>query len=289
MIQNSSMLVELNISMWTGRRQDRKISDEIDVSKNAKTKAGNYTKRLLAGTQQLDNIQKFVANMRIWHYKQTLPWSDGGARLLPMANFFEYKRQLNIYEQQFTNMVSDFLSDYPTLVSAAAFQLGDLFDNEEYPDAASLSSKFKFNYVFLPVPDSGDFRIDMAEAGKEELKSQYEKFFETRLNDAMKDAWDRLHACVAHISEKLADSPTPRSNKNGEVNSTQIFRDSLISNANELCHLLSKLNITNDPKLERARISLEQAINGKTADDLRNSDELRLQTKARVDQILSMF
>jgi len=91
MIQNSSMLVDLNIGVWTGRKMDKKVSAEIDASKNTKTQAGNYHKKLLAGTQKLDQIQKLVTAIRTWHYQQTLPWSDGGSRLLPMANFFDYK------------------------------------------------------------------------------------------------------------------------------------------------------------------------------------------------------
>lgn len=42
MIQNSAMLVDLNISVWTGRKMDKTVSDEIDASKNTKARAGNY-------------------------------------------------------------------------------------------------------------------------------------------------------------------------------------------------------------------------------------------------------
>ena len=157
-----------------------------------------------------------------------------------------------------------------------------------HPDVSKLEDKFKFKYVFLPVPEVGDFRIDVSEAGKTELQAQYEKFYNDKLNDAMQDAWDRLHDCVKHMSEKLANAPTPRMTKEGE-NYTQIFRDSLMTNAYELCDLLSKLNVTNDPKLEQARQALEQAVDGKSAEQLRKSDEMRLQTKAKVDEILGMF
>lgn len=288
MLQNSSMLVDLNISVWTGRKMDKKVSDEIDAAKHTKTRGGNYHKRLLAGTQKLDDIQKLVSGIRIWHYDQTLPWSDSGARLLPMKNFFDYKSRLTQIEQEFNNMVQDFLRDYPTLVSAAAFQLGDLFDGSEYPPVEELADKFRFKYVFMPVPDAGDFRIDVNEAGKQELREQYEKFYAEKLSGAVMDAWNRLHECVKHMSDKLADADTPRETKSG-VNRTKIFRDSLIDNANELCDLLTRLNVTNDPKLEQARRKLEQAINGKSAEALRNSDEVRLATKAKVDEILSMF
>lgn len=288
MIQNSAMLVDLNISVWTGRKMDKKVSDEIDAAKNTKAKGGNYHKKLLAGTKKLEDLQKLVSAIRIWHYNQTLPWSDGGSRLLPMKNFFDYKATLAAYETQFNEAVEEFLTDYPTLVSAAAFQLGDLFDSEEYPDVSKLAGKFRFKYVFLPVPEVGDFRIDVSEAGRDELKAQYEQFYNDRVEGAMKEVWDRLHECVKHMSEKLADAKTPRETKEGP-NYTQVFRDSLVTNANELCDLLSRLNVTSDPKLEQARVLLEQAINGKCAEDLRKSDQVRLDTKAKVDEIMSMF
>ena len=288
MIQNSSMLVDLNISAWTGRKQDKKVAEEIDAAKSTKTKAGNYHKKLLAGTDKLDDIQKLVSAIRIWHYTQTLPWSDSGSRLLPMKNFFDYKATLSDYEAQFADAVDVFIKEYPTLVSAAAFQLGDLFDSTEYPDAEDLRDKFKFRYVFLPVPEIGDFRVDVNEAHLVELKTQYESFYQNKLSEAMQDAWDRLHECLSKMSEKLADSASPRITKDGEVK-TQIFRDSLITNAVELCELLTKLNVTNDPKLEGARRQLEMVMAGVSPKELREDDDLRLDTKVRVDQILSMF
>jgi hypothetical protein len=62
-----------------------------------------------------------------------------------------------------------------------------------------------------------------------------------------------------------------------------------VNNATELCELLTRLNVTNDTKLEQARRTLEQALLGVTAEDLRKDDDLRLDTKAKVDAILSMF
>jgi len=289
MIQNSSMLIDLNISVWTGRKQDKRVSDEIDAAKSTKTRAGNYHKKLLAGTQKLDDLQKLVTGIRAWHYAQTLPWSDGGSRLLPMKNFFDYKATLSDYEVQFNDMVEEFLVEYPTLVTAAAFQLGDLFDADEYPDAERLRDKFRFRFVFLPVPEIGDFRIDINEQHKEELKAQYESFYQNKLSEAMQEAWGRLHECLSRMSEKLSNAESPRMTKDGDENYTQIFRDSLITNAVELCELLTKLNVTNDAKLEHARKKLESAIAGVSAKELREDDHMRLDMKAQVDEILSMF
>ena len=110
------VLIDLNISAWTGRKLDKKVSEEIDSAKGTKSRAGNYHKHLLAGTQKLEQVQKLVGTIRTWHYEQTTVWSDGGSRLLPMANFFDYKASLDSFKQQFEDAVEDFLQEYPQLV-----------------------------------------------------------------------------------------------------------------------------------------------------------------------------
>jgi len=280
MIQDKSVLVDLNLSVWTGKKQDRKVSQEIDQAKNTKTKAGNYSKHLLAGTDKLDTVTKMAANLRNWHYAQTLPWSDSGSRLLPMKNFFEYKQTLSYHEQEFNTAVEEFLKEYPNLVSAAAFQLGDLFDREEYPTADELRSKFKFRYVFLPVANTEDFRIQVGEESNRELQEQYEKFYTDKLNAAMKETWDRLHQTLTKMSERLTDA---------EEGEKKIFRDSMFTNAMELCEMLTRLNVTDDPKLEQARKQLEKAIAGVDAKDVREDEGLRKDIKSKVDDILKNF
>jgi hypothetical protein len=243
----------------------------------------------LAGTDKLDAVQKIVSAVRVWHYEQTLPWSDGGSRLLPMKNFFDYKRTLSMFEAQFNRAVDEMVTEYPVMVTAAAFQLGALFNRADYPEADTIKGKFKFNYVFMPVPTAGDFRIQAADEAIAELQAQAEQHVNTRLNDAMKDIWTRLHECLSHMSTKLADLPTPRVLKNGTEMYSQVFRDSLVNNAVELCGLLTKLNVTDDPSLEQARRKLEDAMFGVTADDLREDDGARAALKSEVDSILKAF
>jgi hypothetical protein len=279
MIGNNAMLVDLNISVWTGRKMDKKVSEEVDATKGTKARAGNYHKKLLAGSDKLEKIQKVVTAVRSWNYQQTLPWSDGGTRLLPMKNFFDYKQTLNNYQQQYDEAVEEFLVEYPQLVSSSAFTLGDLFDRGEYPTADSLRDKFKFKYVFCPVPDAGDFRIDVEEQAKSELQQQYKSYYETKLAEAMGEAWNRLHDTLKHLSDRM--DYTDESKKK--------FWDSTITNAVELCGLLSNLNVTNDPKLEEARQKLEKALTGVNASDIRESEAIRSSVKSKVDDILSMF
>jgi len=279
-IGSSAMLVELNISTWTARKLDKKVSAEVDVAKGAKTSAVNVNKNLLAGTGFLDTITKYAANARAWHLSQTLPWSDNGQRLLPVSNFISYKEQLGKLNENFDALVGKFIEAYPNLVSAAAFQLGDLFNRDEYPEADAIARKFKFSYNFFPVPQAGDFRVDIGEEARKEIEASCNSLSNSRIESAMKDAWSRLHEHLLRMSERLDYD---------EVADKKIFRDTLVENAVELVDMLKHLNITKNPDMERARQDLKSAISKYDLDDLRSSMTARNTVKAQVDAILSKF
>jgi hypothetical protein len=279
-ISSSGVLVNLSLSVWSGRKLDRQVSEEVDVSKATKTRAGNYQKNLFAGVGELDNIRKIAGAIRNWHNVVTLPWSDGGDRLLPMAGFVSYKSQLSLFSQEFETAKQVFCDKYVNLIAAQAFTMGALFDRGEYPDAKNIASRFALRYTFSPVPEVGDWRIDASAEEKRELEEQYKDAYEERHKNITKELWNRLHGCLTHMADRLADTPE------GE---RKIFRDTVLTNAVELCGMLTTLNITNDPKLEEARKSLELAVCNLDIKDLRESEGARHEVRAQVDDILKKF
>lgn len=291
-IASSAMLVEMSISTWTARKLDKKVSAEVDVSKGTKTNAGNYNKNLLAGTGFLDTIIKYAANARAWHISQTLPWSDNGLRLLPVSNFINYKKQLTVLEENYMALVDKFLIAYPNLVSAAAFQLGDLFNRDEYPDADKIATRFKFNVNFTPVPTAGDFRIDIEDYIKSEIMQSCNNAYDERLNTAMRHAWDRLHECLVRMSDRLQVDLVDSEEDDGGTGKKfkpRVFRDTLVENAVELVDMLKHFNLTNDTTLEQARLDLHNAIMHQDADSLRDNMHAREEVKRKVDSILNKF
>ena len=201
----------------------------------------------------LKRVTDFVALTRNDFYRLTLPWSDSGQRLVPMMQFFELKQWINDREATFNQLVSEFLRDYPTLISAQAFQLGALFDRNEFPDVEEIASKFRFKVGFLPLPSTGDFRIDAPNEVVADMQKEYEAMYNERIEQVNQDLWNRLHDTLTHMSDRLGYDTTGKA---------KIFRDSMVDNAVELCDMLKRLNVTNDPKLEKARAKLESALLG---------------------------
>ena len=273
-IASSAVLIDLNISVWTARKLDKNVSKEIDVNKHTTIKAGNYNKHILAGSDQLEAITKLSGEIREWHGRQTLPWSDTGTRLLPMSNFFDYKQQLGIYEAEFKARINTFIQQYPNIIQSMVYKLGNLFDRSEYPDADKIANKFNLRYTIMPVPETKDFRVDIADDIRDEMQKEYQKAYEGRVEAAMGDAWSRLHTTLEHMIDRLSGDDK------------KIFRNSLVDNALELTNLLTRLNVTNDPRLENARQALEQSLVGVTADELRDSKGARQEILSRVNQIM---
>jgi hypothetical protein len=99
----------------------------------------------------------------------------------------------------------------------------------------------------------------------------------------MADVTWRLEDCLKRMSERLADDDS------GAETKKKIFRDTLVTNAQELVQDLKHLNIINDPKIEDARKQLSKAVDGLDAETLRDSSHTRQEVKAEVDDILSKF
>ena len=279
-LSSSAVLVNLSLSVWSGRKLDKRVSQEVDAAKSTKTRAGNYHKNLLAGTDKLDAIKNVEGAVRTWNYTVTQPWSDNGARILSAAQMFDYKARLVEFEREFMGKVHEFLNEYDNLVSAAAFSLGDLFDRDEYPTREEIEQKFRFAYTIEPLPQSGDFRVEIGDEGLRELQAQYEQAMTNRVEQAMRDSWDRLHGVLSKMSERLEST---------EDGKRKIFRDSLVENAHELCNLLKHFNVNQDVRLESMRMELYNLLSGVDAETLRQSDELRDNTKRKVDALLSKF
>lgn len=280
-IARASMLVDLQISIYSGRKKDKRTQAEVVASKNAAaSNAASVYKNLFSSCPELDGITKFQARARAEHYRLTLPWNDYGARLLPTKALLDYQKAMGKYQAEFDRLVGAFLDKYDTLVAAAAFQLGTLFDRDEYPTRDDVASKFRMETSFTPLPMAGDFRLDIESEVQQELVDKYEKKIKEQIAAANQDSWTRLYDALKRLSDRLVVT---------EDGKKKVFHDTMVTGALELCSLLDQLNVTNDSALLKASRQLESVLSGVTPKELREEDGTRILTKKKVDDILDAF
>ena len=279
-IAASAVLVKLSISTWTANKIDRVQTDRVLADNNASSRAAQVRKNLMAGTQKIKDIMDFAAHCRTENNRLTLPWEDRGNRLLPTSLFLDYKAKMNGYKNQFIQMRGDIAYNYDALRQTARNYLGDMYDEADYPPVEEVINKYDWQLVFSPVPDAGHFYLDIPASELEEVRQSLNMENDMRLKDATKTAWDRLHTLLQGMASKLTET---------DEGKTKRWHDSFVTNASELCDMLTHLNVTKDPALERARSMLEASIAGVQVDTLKVSPVARENLKGKVDDIIKQL
>ena len=281
-ISSSAVLVELNISTWGASKLDKDVTDTVNSNNYASFDASKVYKNLAAGSAVVSDLSKYAAKIRLYHNNTTMPWATKGARLLPTSLVLEYKQTMNTMKATFDTMCNKFYNEYYNIVSHAQGQLNNMYKAGDYPTLTQVQDKYGFKLVFSPLPEAGDWRLDVANEELKELALSYETDFKDRLAEAVRTPWEKLHKELTALSSKLNDDSIDPDKK-------KRYHDSLIENPQELCRLLTHLNVTNDPKLEQARQDLERALVGVDIDDVKEYEHVRSGVKSKVDAILEKF
>lgn len=286
-LSSSSLLSQLKISTWTARKLDKSATKKVAIDNNASVKAGNYNKNLLAGCTELEDLKKFVGNARNTHYAMTLPWSDMGLRLIPTAQYFDYQNEMTSLEGEFWRLYQLFEDAYVWRVGNAiqqAQELGGLFNHDDYPPVDVLRNKFGWTLSMQPLPESGDFRLDIPNEQQEVIKQQYDSFYRGAIDSAMDDIWVRLRKNLETIARQLAPKDELDSKGNQKYNK---LYDSVFDTSLELIRMMRDFNLTGDTQMTAIADQLENALYSVNTDALKNSEALRTNKAAEVTAILA--
>jgi Protein of unknown function (DUF3150). len=271
-LSEMALLANLTISQWTARKYDISITRKIERDHNTHN-AGRFNKILVA-ENALQEITKKASQARAFLRTNTLPWGDTGDRILPSTNYFEVVAQLKTYKGEFDAAVNNFVRQYPTLKEDARRRLNGMFQEADYPTLTTIQSKFNFEVTFLPIPDTEDFRLKLNSEEVNKLKVKIESEINTRFSQATKDIWLRIKEAVEHMVERLSEEKA-------------IFRDSLITNIEEMIKILPRLNFTGDKDISATIESMKTLI--VHPDTLRKSPVIRnkkaQEAKAILDKI----
>ena len=275
-ISSSALRVGLSISVPTMRKMDKRATSQVIAHNHARKGAANVSKKLIKSNAH-DDMTKLVAQIRGFHRDQTVPWGDLGDRLVSNQTLIDYRNNMAQLEDEFWDLSEQILTEYPQAVAQAQLQLGDMFNEAEYPSVEQLRRKFKFALTFEAVPDVGDFRVDIGNQAAEEMREQYKQVLESRINSVKQDLAERLAEPLQRMSKGLdyAEGEKPTG-----------FRDTLVDNVLSIVELMRTCNLSNDARLTDVQQQLKRTLTGVTPDGLRRDPHLRAKTKQDVDQII---
>lgn len=278
-----AMLVDMTIHRWTPMVTDRAAGKEVAQQHQAEVAMGRFVKNLL--NPKAPAIQKLVRltnELRQAHTFRTLPWIDGGTRILSSKGYFAYTKAVSELVAQYKVASEEFIAGYEEAVKDARRRLGTLFVEGEYPSKDQLRHRFGVTLNFFPLPAREDFRVDLGNEETERIRKSIQETAQSQIDAAMKDVWGRLSAVLGKAVEKLNGY---KRNSEGRIENG--FRDTLITNITELLEMIPSLNITGDTKLTEFAEEIRKQITVYSADALRDNESLRPTVAKKAEEILS--
>jgi hypothetical protein len=253
--------MSVRIGTWAGYRLDKITSAKVTKDADAKPDAARVNKHLVS-KEVLKDIVACDGKIRVHFYDKTLPWNDTGVRLMPRVACHPFIEAHAILENERIAAVEDFLKNkYPGAVDQAAFRMGKLFDERDYPTVDQLRRKFYVTLDITGVPTSKDVRLNNSD-----------EIFQAKVTAAVEGLWRKLAKPLEHFSNKM--------------NSEEIFRDSAVENLRAVCDMIPALNFLNDPALDAIRQEVEKIIPA-DAKDLRKDKASREAAGKAASKIVS--
>lgn len=278
-LSERAMLATLNIRRWQAALTDKKITTEVATHHAVSAKrAGKYRKNAIdVEAPSFMAVVGAASELRNKHYFYTLPWSQDGARILTTAIFEEYSAEMRKLRRAFERTVKAFVDDYPLLKLAAKRELNGMYNEADYP--TNIAAKFGVDMLFMPLPDSEDFRASLSEGTVAEIKEGIQAELQRTTQLAMREPYERLYAHITRMVERLSDHKA-------------VFRDTLVTGLADLCAILPGLNFTGDERLDDLRKRAEKMIVNVDPQHLREVPAIRrsvARQAAEIQQLMAGF
>ena len=255
-LHTKALLAKVKITIYTARIKDARAGQELEKFMGAEVGVGQYTKTLVS--KQLTNrMNATVKQARRKFEEITLPWGDDGARLLPTEQWLPFNDTFELHQQEFWNTVEDFLRGYEEH-RANKRRLGKLYKDKDYPPVETVRKRFTFEVTYLPVPESGDLRVDLANGQLAKLKQAVDESVKDELGYALRSVFYRIHDAVQKFHDQITSEDWVG------------VRPKTFEHMQALSKLLPSLNVSNDPKLAEVIKTLNEQIVAHDASDLRN-------------------
>lgn len=273
-IHGRAILVNVKVRFWEARKHDKRVTEETNKRHHAEKGAGRYHKSLFGG--KVPELQEFMSaygRLRVEHREQTLPWSDEGWRILPTSNYWEYTKAIRERIAEFMEKKAEFLAVYPRLCKEAKERLGDMYDPSDYPAPSQVAGKYGVEVEYAPLPSGADFRVELPQSELKKAAKDVETRLARTVAAAMEDAWARLGDAATRLRSRL----------DGDAKG---LRESAVENLVEIAEVLGRLNLTDDPRMDKIRQEVLDSFAGLDAETLRKDEKVRAAAQKKADDIL---
>lgn len=270
-ITERAMLVSFSTSFWSGKATDDSVDEELTAKHQTEKDVHEYRKRIVK-PEDIKAFKGVRSRFRSYLKDKTSPWLSDGTRVMAAPFYFEVVAAEQKCKAEWEKVLAAFFKKYPEIKAAAKKRMGSLYKEEDFPSMESLKNRFNWEFNVFPIPEAGDWRVDLGKHSGE-VERQIEQKVKEGVAKLTADLWTRLYDVVKKLSEKMKDVDAD-------------FRDSIIGNVKELISLLPQMNVAQDPKLNKMINDVSTQLCKFDADVLRENSIERKKVADAADDIL---
>jgi hypothetical protein len=279
-LASSAMLVELSISKWTASMKDKEASKALADQNGAKRSRARAYKTIIE-SPKLEALNSLVSRIYDANFGMTMDWA-AKLRLLTTANYMKHVQMMTAFTQEFEKAVDEFIDEYRWVVTQQQVELGTLFNPADYPTESEVRKKFGLRLAYTPVPEVGDWRVNLGTEAQDVLREHYEKVYAEAMTTAMNSLWRRISDALSVMSRQLSVT----TDADGKQVRGKIY-DGTIDLIREMLGLMETCNIMGDPTMQKVQRDLTLAFEGiDSRADLKDED-VREETKRAVDAAIA--
>ena len=202
----------------------------------------------------------------------TLPFPEGGVRLLPQDRINDFDAQLTAFRGELNEAVAQLDDVYAELKAAARRRLGSLFDPSDYPQSLRPWFKVEWDYPSVQAPDY--LRQLNPRLYEEECRRAAARFDEA-VQLAEQAFTEEFAKLVGHLTERIS----------GGDGEKKVFRDSAVSNLVEFFERFRSLNVRSNDELDRLVEESRRLVQGVEPEQLRRDEPLRQRLAADLSRV----
>lgn len=221
----------------------------------------------------------------------TVPWEDGGWRLLRSADYGTVEQRFAEFTRQYRDEVEKLVAKHDELEKSAKARLGSL-EAGMFPTRDELRSKYGFRMSEDVIANNSDIRLSgMSPAKVEAIAKKREEQVREQFRAANLDTIERIKKEVQVLHERMTEmqKPAEKGKRASTFQSDSKGKYPIFENISSMLDIAEHLNFNNDERLTALIKKVRSAMTTFNQDQCKESKLARehviTQTKTVLDEL----
>lgn len=282
-VSKNALTVKLSIPTYKGQTKWNEGAKELATAHDADEDSVSSTLRALR-PEHRRKIMGVRSRARSLWMSQTMPWTDNGNRLCPVAKYRGLRDALEALKIEFEEAKQDLVDRYDDIKADAQKRLNGLFDVVKFPSKEGFARRFQFNIAVGVIATGADVRIEtLSDAELKRIRSEVDAENRVQIGEAQRDALARVAERIEHMIEKMLEEPKPAKPRKGKKAKKDDepkergphFKDSIVTNIAEIAEEMRGMNVLQDAGFDKLLDRIAKASKAIDPEKLRQEPTAR--------------